>query len=172
MTLRTRTELDAFFETGDFPTEVQFGDFIESYPNYLNDFGGLGQIRHVTLTLTSLQILSLNTTPVQLLAAPPVGQGFVPFITLLTYFANTTPYATATEIVIRFSSITNATVISNGPFLAATNSISIIGRTPVPGINQTQFLTNVAMEIFAPGADPTAGDGTVNVTMLYIHTGI
>ena len=37
MALKTRTELKAFFETGDFPTESQFADLIDSSPNYTDD---------------------------------------------------------------------------------------------------------------------------------------
>lgn len=37
MALKTRAELKAFFETGDFPTESQFADFIDSVNNILEN---------------------------------------------------------------------------------------------------------------------------------------
>ncbi len=37
MALRTRTVLKSYFETGDKPTQAQFGDFIDSVPNISDD---------------------------------------------------------------------------------------------------------------------------------------
>lgn len=47
MTQKTRTQLEAYFETGDYPTQSEFTDFVESTVNIQDDgatVGGEGSI--------------------------------------------------------------------------------------------------------------------------------
>lgn len=43
MAEKTRNELDAYFNTGDTPTEVQFGNLIDSVPNLQDDCDKFGK---------------------------------------------------------------------------------------------------------------------------------
>lgn len=48
MAQKTRTELDAYFNTGDTPTEAQFQDLIDSVPNFQDDNDHYGKDINIT----------------------------------------------------------------------------------------------------------------------------
>ena len=85
MTQRTRAELKLFYETGDIPTQIQFGDFIDSAPNILDNSIMLGGAPAFTAFAGGGQgnatLLTTLFTTVTVCAAPgdsillPVGGG-------------------------------------------------------------------------------------------------
>ena len=48
MAEKTRTELDAYFETADTPTETEFGHLIDSIPNFQDDGNYYGKEINIT----------------------------------------------------------------------------------------------------------------------------
>lgn len=74
MSQRTRAALKAFFETGDKPTQSQFGDFIDSAPNYSDNGAPISRVyfeyTNQATTGTSLEILTTTyVLPANSLAA-------------------------------------------------------------------------------------------------------
>lgn len=71
MALRTRAELDAFFETGDKPTEQQFADLIESSINIPDD--GIRGWQKFTIDFTDFQPNATAFGNIQIIAPPALS---------------------------------------------------------------------------------------------------
>lgn len=126
----------------------------------------IGSVRVVTqrLSLSSAQVLALNTSPFQLVSAPGAGK-FIEVMSVtgrLTY--NTSTYATNTTLRIKHSGTTTDFIASNGMILPATSS-AFSTFILASGPNNTQ--ENTAIQLFASGGDPTAGDSTLDIYITY-----
>lgn len=143
-------------------------------PSVFAPLGGLGQIQYATLTLTAAQIRALNTTPIQMVAAPGSGKVLVPLYMygLLTYGG--TPLTGAfpqssitlayggTNMAIQFSAIGFVSATQDVYSWATQNTLAVNGGYPKAGVqNQPLTFTN-------PGAAFTGGGtSTINVVLAY-----
>jgi hypothetical protein len=119
------------------------------------------------VTLSSAQILALNSTPIQLVAAP--GAGLMIEVLGISGTMNflTAAYATNTNVSILF----NGAGLSLFTFNAIlTSTVTRTGRaTPVAltGTNALQILANTKLEIQAPVGNPTTGAGSLDIYITY-----
>jgi hypothetical protein len=119
------------------------------------------------VSVSSAEILALNSSPKQLLAAP--GSGKLYEITGIlcrmnfgtaAYAANTTLqvlYSGANLVVGTNSNIINATISKTGKMILS--AISAAGST--------QYLENTALNVNVGGGNPTTGDGTLDIYITY-----
>lgn len=97
MAEKTRTELDAYFNTGDTPTEAQFQDLIDSIPNFQDDqdaygkeinitaFNGGGQANAYILT-KHISVITVAANPLDSIKLP-IGNKVRTFL-VLNYSGN------------------------------------------------------------------------------------
>lgn len=83
MSKLNRAALKAFFETGDFPTEAQFSDFIDSVINFEND--GVAEWNKISINFSALQ-------------PNPASSGFAPLFTVPAGFQPVNVIIKATTI--------------------------------------------------------------------------
>lgn len=164
----TRAALKAFFETGDVPTEAQYEDFIDSVPNIVDDYGNSPAfLREETLGITSAQVLALNSTPLQFLAAPGANLAiFIQHMQVEVIF-NTTAYATNTGVtLISDSAITLQKSVST---VLAVSGSAILRDNVLPFYAPTsrQIIANDAINVQVLIGNPTAGDSDIVVTAQY-----
>ncbi len=164
-----RATLKAFFQTGDFPTDVQFADLIDQTVNIVDDYAQFGKPNTAQLLLSSLQILSLNTTPKRMVAAAGAGTVHLPVLLLLQYTFVTTIYASSVRPQLIYAGATIPVMSAVTPILESPANANCLGiqAFAVPAVNQLPLNTDLNLE--APTTDPTAGDGTLTATLLY-HT--
>lgn len=123
-------------------------------------------IKTVKVSLSSAEILALNTTPKTLVPAPGSGKIIRP----LSYFFNMTfggnPYATNTQLISRIGSV--GTFVTNTTSLpAGTDHVSFM--IPITAVlNGADDYTNAPLTLSTNSGNPTAGDGTLNVYVTYI----
>lgn len=162
-----RATLKAFFETGDFPTQAQFTDLIDQLVNIPDDYGKFGAPKTVELAISSAQILALNSAPLQLLAAAGAGTAFLPLWVLWQYVFVTTAYATNGIVALKYASAGELFVssVSSMLFAGANRQFAGIILNSVPAADN--IAGNDDLEVFVPLGNPTLGDGTLNVLMLY-----
>lgn len=111
------------------------------------------------VSLSSAQILALNSTPVQLVNAPGAGKVNVVTQVICQYIYGTTTYTAPGNLNV---SMSGNNVVQFGGLI--TNVTSII-KEAVPG---TVTLTgNAALEATMTVADPTVGDGTLVFDIWY-----
>jgi hypothetical protein len=119
---------------------------------------------HADLTLTNAQVLSLNSTPITVVAAP--GAGFAILLLRATAtFTWTAAYATNTTLNIVPAGFTGQTQATFGTFLASTataHRAASSGGSPV--LND-----NVALQAFVSTGNPTAGNAanTIKIRVYY-----
>lgn len=129
---------------------------------------GAGAVQSATVTLDSADIVSLHTTPIELVAAQGANTVIVPIrITAYVDF-NSTPYATdvltrvcidPTGINVSFGTLTvigsPSDIVQSiaGATLSTSGSISTLFDSPLVA--------------FAPTSNPTAGNSSVKITVLY-----
>ena len=128
----------------------------------------VGSFDRLQKTLTSNQILSANTTPVEILPAP--GQDKTYNIAQIAVFmdAGNTPYNGAASFSnFYFEYIGNAMyrqVITNNIFDTATGEAGLIGKLGANNFNLPNNLPYIFRNINNP---PTQGDGTLYVSIAY-----
>ena len=117
------------------------------------------------VTLTSAQILALNTTPITLIPAQGIGTT----IQLLSYVARlnygTTAYATNTTLVLE---VGNIDVHNDGVILPKTaDTLEQVGISGAPFENGATSV-NAPLQATVSGGNPTAGDSILDLYLNYI----
>lgn len=176
-------------EAGDAVVPTTGGDFIKTTsPDYqfvaLNDaasgemftiveyhvISGINDVVQVaTVDISSAEILALYTTAKEVVAAPASGKALIFEKAIIMYDAGTTPYTigSAENLEFKYTDKTGAAVS------AALAASDILDETTdqyrlIPAINTA--LTPVAAApicLSLAGANPTAGNGTLKVTIYY-----
>ena len=116
----------------------------------------------LSLTISSAQLLSLNSSPLTIIAAPGAGKAIKPWIGYTWLDYNTATYAGGGQLELRFGSdIIGSSVVAN-----VTNGSDILGSIAGAGggtsstLNQALLLSNAA-------ADFTAGDSVLQIVLYY-----
>lgn len=122
------------------------------------------------VTITSAQVLQLNSTPIEIVPAPGAGKAIdiISATAKLTY--NSIPYATNTVLMVLNTSSTQQQLSLAGasPFLAS--SSSKIGKFFGTNFGNTlnQIVENEAIVVSVATGNPTAGDSDI-VVYVYYH---
>ena len=113
------------------------------------------------ITISSADILTLNSIPVELLPSPGVGKYYDTKM-IFEYTFNTTPYTTIGSI-----NVTDGTNIVYETF-----NLTVLGNDTIfiaqSMTNPTFFLNlNTPLYLTTPITDPTSGDGTMLIKIWY-----
>jgi len=158
-----KATLKSFFETNDFPTAVQFADFIDSYGNFIDDESPQLAI----VTLSSAQILALFTTPITIVPA----QGANTTVKILSIVAknifDTTAYTVPAFSKLEYHEVNLAgTLVSEqaGGFVPSVASVVEQGDNIFAAITLLEDVDLVAAYTLG---NPTLGDGTIEIHTLF-----
>lgn len=168
-----RAALEAFFETGDKPTQAQFADLIESCLNLVDDGPG-GIIFSASLSITSAQILQLNTTPLEIVAAPGADKVIELIAWSSSLIFNTSKYFVNTDLFI----ITDTAdlpqgmmVLNSESILKSTASRILKGGLGLTGLftseTDTQLIADKSLQVTVDSGNPTTGDSDIVVFVAY-----
>lgn len=161
-TMDTNDNIITFDNVGN-TTQTPFFEAVSQ----ANTENGLGQLYVTELDILTADVLTLNATPLEVVAAPGAGYAIsvIEFSLGITYA--TTPYATNTTIqLITDGADTAQMQISNGLAHTVTGVYNNFSRaTPTAG--QTQLLSNAGLQVKVATGDPTAGDSDITVYVLY-----
>lgn len=136
-------------------------------PVALAQAGG-GTVQTVTVTLTSAQILTLYSSPVQVVPAPGAGQILNPISFTLQYKFGTTAYVVAQQDIHFTGPAQNQYAnLSAVNFLDAPSSR--VATVPATGQASADAATyaNQPIMVGLTASDATQGDGTVTITVCY-----
>lgn len=117
----------------------------------------------VKVSLTSAEILALNTTPKTLIAAGGTGTVIVPISILCNFTYGTTTYATFTSGRFKFFAI-SGNIASNSIIGSVSNIISI---QPIVSTSFSTLPINTAFIYDISSGNPTTGDGTLDIYITY-----
>lgn len=121
-------------------------------------------IQTTSITLNSTQILSLNTTPIELIPTPGAGNIILIQSIMYRYNFNTAAYATDTVVRIEYSGESSAVAISNENVLGGTADKIFVDNAYAVTI---EGFENKAIDITTATSDPTAGDSTLDIYATY-----
>lgn len=141
---------------------VQAGATVYITPNQLQVFVGISVAK---VSISSAEILALNTTPKTLIAAPGAGKVIKVLGVTLALNFGTAAYATNTNL--RLAVGTWDPILTATSYLGATQDV--LTSYPLPTINSDpSTVVNTPLIAYAQTGNPTAGDGTVDVYINYV----
>jgi hypothetical protein len=129
---------------------------------------GLGSTQSVTVAISSAQILAGNTTPVQLVAAAGAGLAIIPISAVVKYTYITAAYATNTSQVIYLDTLNgsdNALILIQTMLAQAANKSAV--RSANSPVDENSIIANKALMWAIETGNPTAGSGTLSITVIY-----
>jgi hypothetical protein len=116
------------------------------------------------VTVASADVLTSNSTPVELIAAPGAGLFIIPVEVILAASYNSATYATNTILELTMDGVSNTWAQSNVLGFSAAITISINKRTATSGIT---YANNAAFMFQTQTGDPTAGDSDLIFYITY-----
>ena len=142
-----------------------------------NDNSGSGPppvpdiLQTTTVTLSSAQLLALNTAPAVLLAPPGAGKYNLIMAASFELIFGTTEYTPAGDESVFFGSVTgtiNGNLLPAFQDAFASGSSNVTFTTRNSASAATPTLENQALVLGSPSANATGGDGTMSITLYYV----
>lgn len=137
--------------TSNFPGSIKGSD------------GVIGVAQRKRVSLSSAQILALNTTPVTLVPAPGAGRA-VDVVSVTASLTAGTQYTGSNAVEVRYTNGSGTKVTGD---LAAAWLNSATNRADKAVAAAATLTANAAVVAFVPTANPGAGTGTVTIDVLY-----
>jgi hypothetical protein len=123
-------------------------------------------LRQASLTITTAQVLALNSTPLTIVAAPSAGYAIEVISATFKMVYATTQYATNFNIQL----ITYGANVEQAEVSSLNASVSTIRALDISSTNAptaTQILENAALNVTVETGNPTAGDSDITVYVTY-----
>ena len=118
------------------------------------------------LTIATADVLHLNTTPIEIVAAPGAGYAIEVISASMNMVYVSATYATNTSLELITAGATNSqasTVIKN----SASTIRRFADATTLASATATQLVDNAALNVTVASGDPTAGDSDITVYVTY-----
>ena len=118
------------------------------------------------LTIATADVLHLNTTPIEIVAAPGAGYAIEVISASMKMVYVSATYATNTSLELITAGATNSqasTVIKN----SASTIRRFADATTLASATATQLVENAALNVTVASGDPTAGDSDITVYVTY-----
>lgn len=135
-------------------------------PEKLSFSTGLLAVQNITLS--SAEILALNSTPKLIIPAPGVGNAIIIQNAVLECTYVSAAYATNTNVLIYTDTATLPQAGGDVLDFSGSRAVKLDQYTNVWGAADTQVISNKGLYITVSGGNPTAGDGTAVLTVWYL----
>ena len=120
----------------------------------------------VKVSISSAEILNLNSAPKQLIPAPGAGKFILPLRVIIQGNYNTSTYATNTNLQFAPNTLFQTNFSAALGFTA--DQLATYTLTTNAGTSSPENTINQPINIFALAGNPTDGDGTIDVYVSYI----
>jgi hypothetical protein len=171
-TLKALIDTQITNETVDFAiTPAEVGGRMKDAIDYTTEqIAGVSVMKNIKVTLSSAQLLALNTTPIQLVPAV-TGKLLVPQFLFQKYNHASTPYTTSGLFRIGLGSITFGFAAFGAVITSADNAQGLNNFGYSQGTSGFTY-QNLPIIIGATTANPTGGDGTLDLYLTYLEVTI
>ena len=158
----SRTDLITYFETGKAPTQAHFTALIDS----MQILDESATIKEASLTIATADVLTLNATPIEIVAAPGAGFAIEVLSASMKMTYNSVAYATNTrlELIVSGVAVVSQILFSSAVLSSAANVFSGLGSVQQASSN---MLDNAALNVQVQSGNPTAGDSDIKIYVTY-----
>jgi hypothetical protein len=161
-------------DLADLATEAGDGSqFLAGYGTFKTPSGGGGggSLQRASVSLTSEQILNLNTSPVQIVAAPGAGIAINLISSFYSYAYGTTAYSAPNNPQIFYAGDTGLTLNLDGSgcqvFQESYSAVAYNSSGGGSNYAPASMADNSALIIAVAASNPTSGDGTIKAVVYY-----
>ena len=113
-------------------------------------------------SITSVQVLDLNSTPLEIVSNAPTGWLHIPIRGLVEFDGGSADYATNTSIAIGSTSALANMLIGSIADRTDPNALTVeAGNSGVPSVSGD------SLSVYVVNGNPTAGDSDIRVTVWY-----
>jgi len=124
-----------------------------------------GNVQQASLSIPTASVLTLNATPLTIVAAPGAGYAIELINVSLKMTYNSVAYATNTTVQLIASGASAYQAQFNSAVLASASSTwNTIAKSALSGTN---VIENTALQVKVPTGNPTAGNSDIKVFCLY-----
>jgi len=162
MSIFSRATLRGYFETGKAPTQAHFTALIDS----TNINSECVCVKSTSLTIATADVLTLNSAPIEIVAAPGAGYAIEVLSAVFSMTYNSIPYATNTVIQLKTTGSTKAQFQDN-ILKGDTTQYLNINLSSVGLISDTKILDNAGVDVTVNTGNPTAGDSDIKIYVTY-----
>lgn len=120
-----------------------------------------------TLTLSSTQILALNTTPLTIVAAPGAGKYIEVISASATMTFSSVAYATNTTLQLIQEASQTAQMENTGMLISTITKNTRFIDSAAAAAGNTQITTNAGLQVKVATGNPTLGDSIVKIKLVY-----
>jgi hypothetical protein len=133
---------------------------------------GGGAVQSVTVSLSSAQLLALNTSPVTIIPAPGAGSYILILVTSYELIYGSSPYSIAGDPPgLCYGGHATYPADEGGwnvsSFTGSSNSVAFVVGPGSLGFVATSNVSNQPVKLVADIGNPTGGNGTGKITVLY-----
>lgn len=140
-------------------------DYSLSLTNIKN-YGGC-DMYCVSLVIPTASVLTLNATPLTIVAAPGTGYAIEVISASYKLTYNSVAYATNTGLQLITSGATVSQKIINSSLASTVTRQVLFGDGAIAGATDTQILENAALLVQVPTGNPKAGNSDIEVYCQY-----
>jgi hypothetical protein len=160
------TDIDSTYNTIVFDSsgdtyQVEF----EAATHQANDNNGCICIKEASLTIPSADVLTLNSTPIEIVPAQGVGTAIEVLSASMKMVYNSVAYATNTNITIAASGATEYQYEFGSIPLASTSNVFATTQGNDDTIDN--IIENDSIVVSTDTGNPTAGDSEITVYVVY-----
>lgn len=123
-------------------------------------------LKEASLTIASADVLQLNSTPLQIVAAQGTGTVIEVVSAFVKIDFNSIAYATNTTLQL-INAGSDVEQVSSTTLDASVAQIANFNQS-TPAAAQTQITENTALQVSVRSGDPTAGDSDITVHVTYL----
>lgn len=124
-------------------------------------------IQCTSLTIATADVLKLNVTPLEIVAAQGAGTLIVPVSAQMEMTFNSVAYATNTTLVLGHNTAALG-IMSNSTLNSTISNITNFDTWIAPTAVNTQMIANQALQVSVATGNPTAGDSDITVHLTYM----
>lgn len=125
-----------------------------------------GSVKKAVLSLTSAQIKALNSTPIDIVAAPGAGKALIPEAGYVFLDAGT-GYATNLDIDVVLENAPTVPILSGEDALSGTSDKYTMLKLYSLGTTAATIVANKAIQVTEIAGNPATGTGTAKVVVYY-----
>jgi hypothetical protein len=129
---------------------------------------GVVNVYEATVTITTAQVLQLNTTPIQIIAAPGAGKYIEVVSASVSVTYNSIPYITNTILILINTGAVARQFTNTGALqTTVTTNFLFVPSNQINASTDTQCITNTALNVSTATGNTTLGNSDIKVKVIY-----